>query len=326
MAVHATPNAQPFDVRHLRAHLRSFAFLVHQRPVKLTTKTTKDTKNLLVPLPSASATFVGLIIGGIFLVDICVPAVDDGASRGAIGQSTQDGAVAFTTTHWSVVLAAQGESAEANAALEKLCRTYWWPIYGFVRREGYKPEEAQDLTQAFFARLLEAEGPRNCQAGKGTFAFLSAGVGQEFSLQGAASRNDRQTRRRPASGFAGRFARARTRRPGAGPQIERGSHLRAALGINIIGASAGAARAEYEAAGKLPLFDRLKELLAGESGQPSQAKIAAEMRMTENAVKQAFHRLRHRYRQLLHEEIANTVAVPDDVEDELRHFMSVLQT
>jgi len=84
--------------------------------------------------------------------------------------------------------------------------------------------------------------------------------------------------------------------------------------------------AEYEVAGKLPLFDRLKELLAGESSQPSQAKIAAELQMTENAVKQAFHRLRHRYRQLLHEEIAHTVAAPDDVEDELRHFMAVLQT
>jgi len=85
-------------------------------------------------------------------------------------------------------------------------------------------------------------------------------------------------------------------------------------------------RSEYEAAGKLPLFDRLKELLARESGQPSQAEIAAEMQMTENAVKQAFHRLRYRYRQLLHEEIANTVAVPEDVEDELRHFIGVLQT
>jgi len=84
--------------------------------------------------------------------------------------------------------------------------------------------------------------------------------------------------------------------------------------------------AEYEVAGKLPLFDRLKELLAGESSQPSQAKIAAELQMTENAVKQAFHRLRHRYRQLLQEEIAHTVAAPDDVEDELRHFISVLQS
>src|SRR5207244_11518306 len=85
----------------------------------------------------------------------CVPAVANGAPRSATGQSTQNGAVAFATTHWSVVLAAQGESAEAKAALEKLCRTYWWPLYGFVRREGYKPEEAQDLTQSFFELLLE---------------------------------------------------------------------------------------------------------------------------------------------------------------------------
>src|SRR6266481_4768654 len=84
-----------------------------------------------------------------------MPAVDNGAPGSATGKSTQSGAVAFATTHWSVVLAAQGESTEADAALEKLCRTYWWPLYGFVRRQGYKPEDAQDLTQAFFARLLE---------------------------------------------------------------------------------------------------------------------------------------------------------------------------
>src|SRR5438034_10275648 len=76
-------------------------------------------------------------------------------SQSAIGGNAYHGPAAFTTTHWSVVLAARGESAAAQEALEKLCRTYWWPLYGFVRREGYKPEEAQDLTQAFFARLLE---------------------------------------------------------------------------------------------------------------------------------------------------------------------------
>ena len=84
-----------------------------------------------------------------------MPAAANGAPGSATGQGTQTGAVAFTTTHWSVVLAAQGESTEADAALEKLCRIYWWPLYGFVRRQGYKPEDAQDLTQAFFARLLE---------------------------------------------------------------------------------------------------------------------------------------------------------------------------
>src|SRR5438477_12805193 len=72
-----------------------------------------------------------------------------------VSVSAQNGAVAFTTTQWSVVLDAQGESPSAEEALEKLCRTYWWPLYGFVRRQGYSPEEAQDLTQGFFAMLLK---------------------------------------------------------------------------------------------------------------------------------------------------------------------------
>jgi len=84
-----------------------------------------------------------------------VPAGDEVTSLSASGDRARNGAVAFATTHWSVVLTAQGRSPEADEALEKLCRTYWWPLYGFVRRSGYKPEEAQDLTQGFFAMLLE---------------------------------------------------------------------------------------------------------------------------------------------------------------------------
>jgi len=86
-----------------------------------------------------------------------VPAQDEVTWLTGIGPVVSEGrgAAAFTTTHWSVVLEARAESPAAEAALEKLCRTYWWPLYGFVRRQGYKPEEAQDLTQAFFARLLE---------------------------------------------------------------------------------------------------------------------------------------------------------------------------
>src|SRR5436309_7586188 len=82
-------------------------------------------------------------------------AVEPMASLTGVGGSGQKGAVAFATTHWSVVLAAQGSSPAVEQALEKLCRTYWWPLYEFVRRQGYNPEEAQDLTQGFFARLLE---------------------------------------------------------------------------------------------------------------------------------------------------------------------------
>jgi hypothetical protein len=91
-------------------------------------------------------------------LDYTVGVVDDGASRDAIGRSAQNGAVAFATTHWSVVLAAQGESPGANEALEKLCRTYWRPLYAFARQQGYKHEEAEDLTQGFFAVLLERKG------------------------------------------------------------------------------------------------------------------------------------------------------------------------
>src|SRR5262252_902500 len=84
-----------------------------------------------------------------------VPACNDATSVTGVGGSRQNGAVAFTTTHWSVVIAAQGPSPAAQEALEKLCRTYWRPIYGFVRRQGVGPEEAKDLTQGFFALLLE---------------------------------------------------------------------------------------------------------------------------------------------------------------------------
>ena len=302
------------------------ARLVHQRPVKLTTKDSKDTKNLLYPLPPASATVRRLDHYVTFYLYRLVPAVANGAPGSATGQGSQNGAVAFATTHWSVVLAAQGESAEADAALDKLCRTYWWPIYGFVRRQGYKPEEAQDLTQAFFARLLERRDLETVRQERGRLrSYLLASVKNFLSKARHREMTVKRGEGRPLISLDDLLARERAdQEPTHKLSADRIYERRWAL--TLLEQVLVRLGAEYEGAGKLPLFDRLKELLAGESGQPSQAKIAAEMRMTENAVKQAFHRLRHRYRQLLHEEIANTVAVPDDVEDELRHFMSVLQT
>ena len=255
-----------------------------------------------------------------------MPAVEDGAPRSAIGQITQTGAVAFTTTHWSVVLAAQGESAEAKAALEKLCRTYWWPLYGFVRREGYKPEEAQDLTQAFFARLLERRDLETVRQKRGRLrSYLLASLKNFLSKARHRELTIKRGEGRPLVSLEDLLARERTdQEPSHKLSADRIYERRWAL--TLLDQVLTRLRAEYEVAGKLPLFDRLKELLARESGQPSQAEIAAEMQMTENAVKQAFHRMRHRYRQLLEEEIAHTVAAPEDVEDELRHFIAVLQT
>jgi RNA polymerase sigma factor (sigma-70 family) len=281
-------------------------------------------RNFLVsPLPVEGK---GLDLGETFWFDRNVPAVENGASRGAISHSTQTGAVAFTTTHWSVVLAAQGESAEAKAALEKLCRTYWWPLYGFVRRQGYKPEDAQDLTQAFFARLLERRDLETVRQERGRLrSYLLASLKNFLSKARHREMTVKRGEGRPLVSLEDLLARERVdQEPAHKLSADRIYERRWAL--TLLEQVLARLGAEYEAAGKLPLFDRLKELLAGESGQPSQAKIADELQMTENAVKQAFHRLRHRYRQLLHEEIAHTVAVPDDVEDELRHFMAVLQT
>jgi RNA polymerase sigma factor (sigma-70 family) len=262
----------------------------------------------------------------IFYLHRIVPAVANGAPGSATGQSTQNGAAAFTTTHWSVVLAAHGESAEAKAALEKLCRTYWWPLYGFVRREGYKPEEAQDLTQAFFARLLERKDLETVRQERGRLrSYLLASIKNFLSKARHREMTVKRGEGRPLISLDDLLARERAdQEPSHKLSADRIYERRWAL--TLLEQVLARLRAEYEAAGKLPLFDRLKELLAGESGQPSQAKIADELQMTENAVKQAFHRLRYRYRQLLHEEIAHTVAAQDDVEDELRHFMAVLQT
>jgi len=245
------------------------------------------------------------------------------AASQPIGDS---GRVAFVTTHWSVVLTAQGSSPEAEAALEKLCRTYWWPLYGFVRRNGYKPEEAQDLTQGFFAMLLERRDLDVVRKEKGRLrSYLLVSL---KNFLGKARRRQMAVKRgegRPLVPLDELLARERADlEPADNLSADRIYERRWAL--TLLEQVLARLEAEYQAAGNSKLFDQLKELLADEPGRKSQAEIAAELGMTENAVKQAFHRLRQRYRQLLRDEIAQTVAVLGDVEDELRHFISVLQT
>ncbi len=240
--------------------------------------------------------------------------------------STDTRAVAFVTTHWSVVLAAQDRSPAAEAALEKLCRTYWWPLYGFVRRQGYRPEEAQDLTQGFFAMLLERRDLDVVRREKGRLrSYLLISL---KNFLGKARRREMSVKRgegRPLVPLDELLARERADlEPADNLSADRIYERRWAL--TLLEQVLTRLEAEYESAGNANLFVQLKDLLADEPGRKSQAEIAAELDMTENAVKQAFHRLRQRYRQLLRNEIAQTVAVPGDVEDELRHFISVLQT
>lgn len=236
------------------------------------------------------------------------------------------GADAFVTTQWSVVLAAQERSPAAEAALEKLCRTYWWPLYGFVRRHGNSPEEAQDLTQGFFAMLLERRDFESVRREKGRLrSYLLVSL-KNFLAK--AHRREMAVKRGEGQSLVPLDELLARERADLEPAdtLSADKIYERRWALTLLEQVLVRLEEEYRAAGNASLFEQLKELLADEPGRPSQANIAYGLGMTENAVKQAFHRLRQRYRELLQEEIAHTVAAPGDVEDELRHFISVLQT
>jgi len=254
-----------------------------------------------------------------------VPADDQVTSLTGVGGNAHHGAAAFTTTHWSVVLAAQDRSPAADEALEKLCRTYWWLLYGFVRRQGYGSEESQDLTQGFFALLLERRDLDAVRREKGRLrSYLLVSL-KNFLAK--ARRRELAVKRgegRALVPLDELLARERADlEPADSLTADRIYERRWAL--TLLEQVLAQLEEEYRVASNELLFESLNELLAGESDAPSQADIAKKLGMTEHAVKQAFYRLRQRYRELLSEEIAHTVAVPADVEDELRHFISVLQ-
>ena len=256
-----------------------------------------------------------------------MPADNEVTSLTATGPATarQHGGVAFTTTHWSVVLAAQGPSPAAQAALEKLCQTYWRPIYGFIRRQGTRPEEAEDLTQGFFSLLLERRDFDSVRKEKGRLRSYLLTSLKHFLT------NERNRAMAIKRGEGQRLIPLDQLREGERAGFEPADTSTAdqiyerrwawALMDQVMMPLAD----DYRTAGKVVLFERLKALLIDEPDRPSQAQIADELGMTENAVNQAFHRLRERYRQLLREEIAHTVMAPGDIEDELRHLMAILR-
>lgn len=239
--------------------------------------------------------------------------------------SGQSGGAVFATTRWSVVLAAQGESAEADRALEKLCRTYWWPIYGFVRRRGFVPEEAQDLTQGFFAMLLERKDLEAVRREKGRLrSYLLAALKNFLGKARRRALTIKRGQGRPLVPLDELLERERADLHLA-DRLSADRIYERRWALTLLEQVLARLGDEYRAAGRGALFEQLKEMLIEESNKPSQAEVAQQLDMTENAVKQAFHRLRQRYRLLLQEEIAQTVAEPSEVEDELRHFIEILQ-
>src|SRR5947208_11253751 len=252
--------------------------------------------------------------GAPFYLNRRVPAGNRVSSLTAVSASAQKRAVAFTTTQWSVVLNAQGASPSAQEALEKLCRTYWWPLYGFVRRQGYNPEEAQDLTQGFFAMLLERKDFDTVRRDKGRLrSYLLASLKNFLAKAHRRATTIRRGEGRPLVPLEELLVRERADlEPADMLSADRIYERRWAL--TLLEQVIERLGEEYRVAGSSALFEQLKQLLSDD--RPSQAKIAQELGITENAVKQAFHRLRLRYRLLLHDEIAQTVAAPGDVEEE----------
>ena len=255
-----------------------------------------------------------------------MPTQNEVTSLTAIGPAAREreGVAAFTTTHWSVVLEAQGESPAAQEALGKLCRTYWRPIFAFLRRQGIGPTEAEDITQGFFTELLERQSLSAVRKEKGRLrSFLLGGLkyflANEERRAMAIKRGKGQSRK--LSGLED--LRALEEQPADVLTPEQIYERRWAL--TVLERVLSRLKDEYHATGNAALFDSLKELLPDEPGSLSQAEIAARLGMTENALRQAFYRFRQRYQSLLREEIANTVAKPGDIEDELRHLIAVLE-
>ncbi len=254
-----------------------------------------------------------------------MPPPDELTSLSAIGGNANHGAVAFATTHWSVVLEAQGKSPAAQEALEKLCRTYWRPIYGFVRRQGSKPEEAEDLTQGFFALILERKDLNIVRKEKGRLrSYLLTSVKHflaDESRHAMAVKRGKGQRLIPLDDI-----RERER-----VDVERSDRLTAdqiyecRWAFTVLEEVMARLRDEYRSAGNVRFFDQMKKMLMDEPSRLSQAQVASEFDMTENAVKQAFYRFRQRYQTLLREEISHTVAMPSDIEDELRHLIAVVR-
>jgi DNA-directed RNA polymerase specialized sigma24 family protein len=224
-----------------------------------------------------------------------------------------------------MVLAARGQSPAAEQALENLCRTYWRPLYGFVRREGYSPAEAEDITQGFFALLLERKDFQSVRQEKGRLrSFLLASLkhfmANERRNAAAIKRGSGRTLI-PLDGLRDDYG-----------EFDRDEALSAdrlydrRWAVTVLESVFARLREESAQSNNAPLLERLSTLLSDEPDRPSHAEIAREFGTTENAVKQAFHRLRQRYRQLLREEVAQTVATPAEIEDELSDLIAALRT
>jgi RNA polymerase sigma factor (sigma-70 family) len=233
----------------------------------------------------------------------------------------------FETTCWSLVMAAAGGSTpQADEALGSLCALYWYPLYAFIRRRGHDPDRAADLTQGFFARLLEKEFLRAVDPSRGRFrAFLLTScknfLANEYDHEMAQKRG------------GGRCPVSIDRQDAEGRYLAEPAHdltpdrlFERRWALTLLDQSLDQLGLESRQAGKGMLYERLKFLLTGAEGGPSLAEVGKALGMTEAAVKKAAQRLRQRYREILRERIAGTIVDPGEVDDEIRTLFAILSS
>jgi DNA-directed RNA polymerase specialized sigma24 family protein len=231
----------------------------------------------------------------------------------------------FATTRWTLVLhAGRPESPESLEALAELCRVYWYPLYAYVRRQGFATHAAQDLTQDFFAKLLEKNYLGVVERHRGRFRWflLTAFKCYQANEWDRASAQKRGGGVKPIS-LDAMSAEERY-------QVEPTDHTSADLlydrrwALDLLARSRIRLRDHFQAMGKAERFELLESFLPGEEPSASQAEIGQQLGLSENAVKQEVHRMKKRFGELLRQEVAQTVAQPEDVDEELRYLIDVV--
>ncbi len=232
----------------------------------------------------------------------------------------------FNSTQWSLVLAAAScSSPDAREALAALCAAYWYPLYAYVRRRGHSIADAQDLTQEFFVRLLEKNYLKDADPERGKFrSFLLASMkhflANEWDRANTKKRGGGVTHIALEFGHAERLFEQEDSRALTPEEL-----FERRWAFTLIDRTLARLETEFTRAGKPDLFQALKGCLTGSAGRDSYARVGAKLLMTEGAVKTAAHRMRRRFRDLLRAEIAKTVAAEDQIDDEIRHLMTVVR-
>lgn len=233
----------------------------------------------------------------------------------------------FRTTHWSVVLAAgQDDDANRGKAMEELCRAYWYPVYAFIRRWGHSAEDAQDLTQGFFAHLLERDTFAAARKEKGRFrSFLLGALKNYLSYESRKQATLKRGGKATVVPIDEEEGEDRYRQDLIHEAAPDKLYLRS-WADSLLASTFDRLRGDYAKAGKVNLFEKLSPLLAGGETEASYKQLSEGLGMTVGAVTTSVYRMRKRYGELLREQIAHTVGRPEDVDDEIACLFAALES